>query len=389
MEKFRVNPRFNLIFPCYFAFFVSGAMVLTVGTILPFIIAEMQISYTVAGGFLSAFAIGNLLASFIFPFLVANIGRKASIVSMSFLIPLSWILIAMMPSVIMLYVAFVIMGVGRGSISIINNAIVNDNFDGKPAALNLLHMTFAMGALLAPAITSIFVYVGWGWRADAYTMVMGTTLVFVFYSFMRMDYNWPKESPKRPKVAFYKMPVFYIMGFLLFLYLGLENCVNGWFVTYFQNMRIMDSTYATNLVSLTWLMVMFGRLLTAKLSTIIDKNKLIFAYCVATAVFFILMISTTNVTLITFAIMGLGFFFAGIYPTSVSSAGAAIKGSTAGMSAFLAISAIGGIVTPEIVGLAADATGLTAAIMILSVNVVGMLILSFVNIKINKSVADA
>ena len=54
------------------------------------------------------------------------------------------------------------------------------------------------------------------------------------------------------------------------------------------------------------------------------------------------------------------------------------------MSLFLAMAAIGGIVTPEIVGIAADARGLTAAIMILSFNVVGMLVLSLVNIKISK-----
>jgi fucose permease len=382
MKKLRISPRFSLIFPCYFAFFVSGAMVLTVGTILPFIIAEMQISYSVAGGLLSAFAIGNLLASFVFPVLATNIGRKAAIVSSSFLIPLSWILIAMMPPVAVMYAAFVIMGIGRGSISIINNAVINDNYDGKPTALNLLHMTFAMGALFAPVMTNIYVYRGWGWRAIAYTMVVATTLVFMFYSFMKIDYNFPKESPKKNDVAFYKMPVFYVMGILLFLYLGLENCVNGWFVTYFQNMRIMSGTYATNLVSVTWLMVMLGRLMTAKLSTFIDKNKLIFAYCIATAIFFILMISTTNIVVITVSIAGLGFFFAGIYPTSVASAGLAIKGSTTGMAAFLAIAAIGGIVTPEIVGLAADANGLTAAVMLLSVNVIGMLVLSFVNIRL-------
>jgi fucose permease len=357
-------------------------MVLTVGTILPFIISEMQINYSVAGGLLSAFAIGNLLASFIFPALAANIGRKASIVSMSFLIPLSWILIAMTPPVGIMYAAFVLMGVGRGSISIINNAIITDNFDGKPAALNLLHMTFAMGALFAPALTNVYMYRGWSWKAVAYTMVIATTLVFIFYSFMKIDYNFPKESTKKSDVAFFKMPVFYVMGFLLFLYLGLENCVNGWFVTYFQDMHIMSSTYATNLVSVTWLMVMIGRLLTAKLTTIIDKNKLMLAYCVATAVFFVLMISTTNIVVLTIALAGLGFFFAGIYPTGVASASAAIKGSTTGVAAFLAIAAIGGIVTPEVVGIAADSHGLTAAVMLLSVNVIGMLVLAIANIRL-------
>ena len=43
--------------------FCNGAMVLLVGAILPYIIEEAGINYSVAGGFLSAFAIGNLLAS--------------------------------------------------------------------------------------------------------------------------------------------------------------------------------------------------------------------------------------------------------------------------------------------------------------------------------------
>ena len=47
--------------------FVNGAMVLLVGAILPYLIEEAGISYSVAGGLLSAFAIGNLLASFVNP----------------------------------------------------------------------------------------------------------------------------------------------------------------------------------------------------------------------------------------------------------------------------------------------------------------------------------
>mgnify|MGYP002226339932 FL=1 len=66
--------------------------------------------------------------------------------SMSALIPLMWLIITWIPPVPVLYAAFVLLGIGRGSVSIINNAVVNDNSDGKPAALNLLHMTFAVGA---------------------------------------------------------------------------------------------------------------------------------------------------------------------------------------------------------------------------------------------------
>lgn len=84
------------------------------------------------------------------------------------------------------------------------------------------------------------------------------------------------------------------------------------------------------------------------------------------------------------AIAGLGFFFAGIYPTTVSSVGSIIKGSTAGMSLFLAIAALGGIVTPQIVGFLADRIGMTAAILVLAFNAVGMLVMAAVNVGMKK-----
>lgn len=390
----KANSKFQLFFPCYFSFLVNGAMVLLVGAILPYVIEEAKISYSVAGGLLSAFAIGNLLASFVNPVLVSKIGRKAATVSMCSLIPIMLFVVTLLPPVPVLYAAFILIGIGRGSVSIINNAVVNDNSDGKPAMLNLLHMTFAVGAFISPFLTSVCMNNGWGWRTATYIIIAGSTLATVFYGLMKLDYNWPKDSKKnlgkggeiqaQTQIPFYKSPVFYVMGILLFLYLGLENCVNGWFVTYFKNMGIMSATYASGLVSITWIMVMLGRLLTAKLSAFIDKNKLVFAYCVATAVFFVLLISTKNLAVITVAIAGMGFFFAGIYPTTVSSAGAVLKGTNTGMAMFLAIAALGGIVTPQIVGVIADSAGMVAAIVVLTFNVVGMFITALLNIKINK-----
>lgn len=376
--------KFRLMAPCYFAFFVSGAVVLLVGAILPYLIEEANINYSIAGSFLSAYAIGNLMASFVNPMLVSKIGRKAATVIMSSLIPVSFLVITFVPPVPVIFGAFIFAGIGRGSVSIINNAVVNDNSNGKPAALNLLHMTFAVGAFLAPFLTSLYIGAGLNWKAIVYTMVVASALAVAGYASMIMDYNWPKDSKKGTNTEskkFYKNSSFYICGFLLLLYLGLENCVNGWFVTYFKGMGIMSDAYATNLVSITWIMVMIGRLLTAKLSTFVDKRKLIMAYCIATAVFFFMLTATENLVVITIAIAGLGFFFAGIYPTCISCAGNAVSGSTTGMSMLLALAAVGGIVTPQIVGTVADYTGMTAAMLVLSFNAVGMLVLAAVNLK--------
>lgn len=377
--EIKMKSKLRLFLPCYYAFFANGAMVLLVGVILPYIIAEAGINYSVAGGLLSAFAIGNLLASFVNPVLIGRIGRKATIVILSALIPISFLVITFIPPVWVMYTAFVLAGIGRGSVSIINNAVVGDNSNGKPAALNLLHMTFAFGAFLAPFLASIFIdMMELSWKAIVYAIVVAGSISTAGYALMEIDYNFPKKSEVtgREDRSFMKSVDFYAAGFLLFLYLGVENCVNGWFVTYFKSMGIMNDAYATNLVSVTWVMVMLGRLLTAKISGKMDKNRIILMDCVATAVFFVLLIATKNLAVITVAIAGLGFFFAGIYPTCVSSAHNVIKGSSTGMSMLLAIAALGGIITPKIVGVVADRIGITAAIMLLVVNVAGMLLLA-------------
>ena len=41
----KAKSQFRLLFPCYFSFFVNGAMVLLVGAILPYIIEEAGINY--------------------------------------------------------------------------------------------------------------------------------------------------------------------------------------------------------------------------------------------------------------------------------------------------------------------------------------------------------
>ena len=51
---------------------------------------------------------------------------------------------------------------------------------------------------------------------------------------------------------------------------------------------------------------------------------------------------------------------------------------------FLAIAALGGIVTPQIVGFLADRIGMTAAILVLAFNAVGMLVMAAVNVGMKK-----
>lgn len=388
MEQNIKNYKLRLLLPCYYSFFVNGMMVLMVGTILPYLIKEANINFSVAGGFLSAFAIGNLIASFINPPMIVRLGRRTNIIVMTLLIPVSLMVIMSVPAVPIIYGAFAVLGIGRGSVSIFNNTVVNEIFPGKSSMLNLLHMTFAVGAFIAPFLSSFYNMIGLSWRYTGFTIVglFVVTLILLFLipgEYGKVDMAKKKEVVDLPKskVVYYKNLDFYVIGFILFFYLGLENCVNGWFVTYFKDADIMSDTLATNLVSYTWIAVMVGRLFTAYLSAKVAKKTLILINSVFTAIFFFLLIATSNIVVISIAIVGLGFFFAGIYPTCVANAGSIIKGSASGMSMLLAIAALGGIVAPQIVGIVADMIGLSGAIGVLTISTVCMVAFSIINYR--------
>ncbi len=64
------------------------------------------------------------------------------------------------------------MGIGRGSVSIFNNSIINDYGDGTPAALNILHTFFAFGAFLAPFLTSSMTALSFSWKHILYFVIL-------------------------------------------------------------------------------------------------------------------------------------------------------------------------------------------------------------------------
>lgn len=383
--------KYNHIFlRCCYGYAVSGMAVLVIGAILPSIITEAGISFLAAGSLLSGMAIGNLSASFLFPVLVSWLGRKRAIFFITLCAPVCLFILSILPPFPIMYSVMLIYGLVRGSITILNNSAVNDIYGSKATGkLNLLHCFFAVGAFLAPFLTAVLMKLGFNWRHVLYLILILTAATAALYGTMddtllnetSNGINKDKGKKDSQDKSFLKSYSFYGIAFILFFYLGLENCINGWFVTYLQNTNVMSATYATALVSFTWLVIMAGRLICAALSKKLDKSTIILILSLGSAACFFLLISTKNLTLITAALLGLGFFLSGIYPTCIANAGPMIKGSTLGMSVLTAISAMGGIITPQIIGGIADRIGIVGSIGVLNINVFMVILLAFLNFK--------
>lgn len=382
-----MNQNRSSIVRCCYSYAVSGMVTLSFGAILPSLITESGMNYALAGGLLSFMAIGNLLASFVYPAMASRLGHRAAITFYAAMVPLCLLGFTIVPPVPVMYGLIFLLGIARGSITLINNLVVNTVTNGSTKHLNLLHCSFAVGAFLSPFVIGLFLSMGLGWKISLYLLaILGASSAL---SYNQMGYGAvpdPKTSKKkvpgsssREDRSFLRNLNFYCVALVLFFYLGTENCINGWFVTYLQSTGVMSEAFATTMVSVTWMVIMIGRLVCARLSQKYSKSGIILMNAAGSALCFFLLISTKNLPVITVALMGLGFFLAGIYPTSIAYGGQFIMGSTVGMSVLTAISAIGGIITPQIVGMVADQVGIVAAISTLSVNVVIVLILSLFN----------
>lgn len=366
----------SMFYRCYYGFFINGMVVLLIGAVLPSLMEAAGISYGIAGGLLSTMAIGNLCASFVSPVFSEKLGRKLTVVLLSAFFPICLTVITFLPPIPVLYVCFFLMGIGRGTVSIFNNNIINDYGDGTPAALNILHTFFAFGAFLAPFFTSTMIELSFSWKHILYVMIFLYLTSLASFSTMPLKkekiVRRKDNAGKAKNTSYLKSFDFYCMGLILFFYMGVENCVNGWFVTYLQDIGIMSDSFATNLVSITWIVIMIGRLTNAWLSGKISKRVLLLVNCLGSACALFLLISSQSIVLITVAMIMIGFFLAGIYPTSIASAGALLKGTTSGMAVLMAMSALGGIIAPQIVGWIADSVGIAGGISFLVIDAVIM-----------------
>ncbi|MDE8151771.1 MFS transporter, partial [Erysipelothrix rhusiopathiae] len=199
--------------------------------------------------------VGNLLSNFISPFVSERFGNKIAIGILAALVPLSFLSIVVFTDSIrkILWLGFILMGIGRGAVSILSNAIVNDLSDNKSRDMNMLHTIFAIGAGLASFVIIGLKKIGFDFNQLILFLTAITTISWINYLTMDLDLKGQQKSTtvvETQKLDF----AFFAVAFVMFFYLGLENTINGWFMTYLKSMNILSDAFAATLVSLTWIM---------------------------------------------------------------------------------------------------------------------------------------
>ena len=368
---------------CFFVFAVNGLYAMILGSLLPLISNEYGLTDTVSGLLISAHQVGNLISGFIAGVLPLYLGRKRSIIFLCSFVVMGFSIMILTGNPVLLILGFLFTGLSRGSISNFNNTTVNEITNSNPVALNILHSIFAIGALLSPFLVILATNIngGKGWKIAASAIIILGIISMLLFS--RMNIEETGKKPKKVKMSyeFLKNRNFLVSSGIMFFYLCAEATINGWMVKYFIDSNIMTVKYAQILASLLWVVILAGRLTCAFLGDRVSKKVLLLTTSLGTAVFYLLLLSTTNLKIITIAIIGLGYSMAGIYPTTVSTVGNVLKSYPMAMGVFLMLGGIGAIIMPIITGALSDAFGILAGMGAIVVALVLMIIFVLLHIS--------
>lgn len=371
---------------CFFVFAVNGLYAMILGSILPLISKEYGLNNTISGALLSAHQVGNLVSGFIAGILPVYLGRKKSIIFLCSFVIAGFALMIITGNPVILILGFLFTGLSRGSISNFNNAVVNEVSNSSSSALNFLHSIFAVGALLAPflVIACTSIAGDTGWKLSALVIILLSAISIYLFSRMKIDDTAKTSKKERISYAFLKNKQFWESVAIFFFYLCTEATINGFMVKYFVDSGIMSTEYAQMLASLLWVVMLAGRLTCVYLGDRVSKNKLLVITSIGTFIFYMLLLSTQNITVITIAIAGLGYSKAGIYPTTVSVAGQTIKEYPMAMGVLLMLGGIGSIIMPIITGALSDKFSIFAGMSAIVITILLMMlfiIINFINSK--------
>lgn len=377
----------------FFLYLVHGVFVIGIGSILPMLKAEYGLSYDVGGYLISAHAVGNLVAGMMAGVLPLYIGYKRALLWLNITPYLGFALTLVTGNPALLIFALLLTGIGRGAVNNYNNQIVNDLSGDSSAPLNMLHGFFAIGAVLAPVL--VLACTGRsdsGWRIAVGVIIVLGVITMLTSPRMKMEQQADKQDSAgtADRLGFLRRPLFWRTVAIMFFYLCVEASVMGWLVTYFIDSGAASESFAQVLTSVLWVIILLGRFGCAAIAHLVAPARFLLYASGGILLFLALLLSAGSFAMLLLATAGLGLCMAGMYGTTIANGGSVFKEFPLAMGACVALTGIGSIITPSVVGSVAGMTDIHFGMTLLLVPAMLLVIGAVYNlIKFRKKTAQA
>ena len=351
----------QLIAGTMFAFMVSGATSLALGSLLPFLRSTYHLSYEFAGMLVSMQSVGNLVSVGLMGFLPVFLGRRKSILITAVWMAVSYLLITSgWGGAALLPVICFAMGVSKGGNANFANTMMS-TLPGQKAGIgyNLAHGAYAVGALASPLLIVVCTDTNTtGWRIASGILLVFCLLQLADYSFVPIPGNPVTKNVRSIDLSFLKKRSFWMASGILFFYVSAEYSITGWLVTYFQDIGILSTNMAHMMSSLLWGVIFLGRMAGAAIIGKVSRKALLLVDGIGLTLFFLLVFFSRSELPIVIGIAGVGLFMATIYTSAMALGTGSVRGNDLGVSAMTLTGVAGGIIAPAAVGFVAEYAGI-------------------------------
>ncbi len=361
--------------------FVVGILSGALGPFLPQLSARLEVPVEALGAMFTALFLGALTTQLAGGWLGERFSLRSMVAAGSAVLALGILGITVSPGVPTLLFCAFLAGAGQGTLDIGTNVLVAAVFDERRAvsAVNVLHFAFGAGAVLSPALTSVAV-AAWGtpmpvlWLAALLGVVAAACAPR-----WAMDARPGRAHEVRPAEAnaIYARPILWMLGALLFLYVGVEMGLGGWTTVYAEQTTSLAPGAVALLVSGYWLALTGGRLLGAALGARVSSRALaslsIAGMCLASMV---LVLGTGNPGWTVGGTLLAGLSFGPVFPTVVV-LGTELFRTAPGraVSVIIALSSLGGMVLPPLQGVLLERVSPRASMALVTTACVAMMLL--------------
>ena len=306
-------------------FALFGATVTVVGATLPIIIRTLNWTYLMAGFVIAANSFAYFVTTFCAGLAAQRIGLRRMIVAGLLLQALGIGFFGAYPSMAFNLGAFMLVGIGQGAIEIVTNySVVQMEPAGQSRLMNLMHSAFTVGAIIAPFVTGALIGMDVEWRSiflclAAASLVLTGVLSSRFVQFQEPNSEEKIQSGTGSRLL--KQPLLLLLVLIMFLYVGAEIGISSWISERFVKVYAMTPSDGANMVSLFWLGIFLGRLLTSVVYKGDRQGHVLLIFSVSSSVFLAAALMTNRLQLSAGLFFFVGIAFSTIYPTVMAIAG--------------------------------------------------------------------
>jgi fucose permease len=252
-------------------------------------------------------------------------------------------------------------GLGHGGVDLGSHLLVARLYPKSSiAALNLLNLSYGVGAVSGPAVASLFLRQTGSAIPALWIGAAAVVVQMLLVPVMATPGGSTEHHAESPATnSLLTSPLLWGIGALLLVYVGVETGLSGWSTTYLERSASYPTATAALVTSGFWAAITLGRLMVVMLGSRFTPQRLLaISTAVAVCGGTLLGLSVGNGPVSVAAILLIGLAFGPVFPTTIALTTTSFRHNPGtATSAAVAASSVGGMLLPAFQGVLLDRFG--------------------------------